>query len=139
MTNKTQNEVIANFNTATDENNIKSKWKLFQQIRKEILAQNWEFSGSVESYKPPQLVTTFLRWVLIGPHSSDKGRTKQLETVIEVAIKVIVQNIKLNRQTQYHQQRTESLLYFKIEKPLNIGLGLYFYYVLRSKKLINFR
>ena len=40
MTSETQNEAITNFNTAVDENDAKSPWKLSKQIRKEILAQN---------------------------------------------------------------------------------------------------
>ena len=71
--NKTQNEALANFNTAADENDEKSLWKLSKQIREEILAQNWEFCGSLKLYKLPQLLSTFLKWVLIGPHSYDRG------------------------------------------------------------------
>lgn len=43
-----------------------------------------------------------------------------------MATQVVAKNVKLNRQTQYHQQRSECLLYSKKETPLNIRLGLYF-------------
>ena len=75
---------------------------------------------------------------MIGPHNLDEGRTKQIESIIEVITEVVSQNMKSNRQTQYHQQNQESFLYNKIETPLNIGLGLYMYHVSRSKKLVNF-
>ena len=117
---------------------MKSLWKISKQIRKEILAERWEFHGDFESYKPPHLLFTFLKWVLIGPHNSDDGRTKQIESIIEVTTEVVSQNMKSNRQTQYYQQNLKSFLYNKIETPLNIGLGLYMYHVSRSKKLVNF-
>ena len=72
-----------------------------------------------------------------GPHNSNDGRTKQIESIIEVTTEVVSQNMKSNRQTQYHQQNPESFVYNKIETPLNIGLGLYMYHVFRSKKLVN--
>ena len=84
------------------------------------------------------MLFTFLKWVLIDPHNSDDGRTKQIESITEVTTKVVSQNMRSNRQTQYHQQNTESFLYNKIETPSNIGLGLYMYHVSRSKKLVNF-
>ena len=46
--------------------------------------------------------------------------------------------MKSNRQTQYHHHNPESSLFSKVETLLNIGLGLYTYYVSRSKKLVNF-
>ena len=68
----------------------------------------------------------------------DAGRTKQVKTIIGVTTEVVVQNLKSNRQTQYHHHNPESSLYSKVETPLNIGLGLYMYHVSRSKKLVNF-
>ena len=83
-------------------------------------------------------MSTFLKWVLIGPHNSDAGRTKQIETIIGVTTEVVSQNLKSNRQTQYHHHNPESSLYSKVETPLNIGLGLYMYHVSRSKKFVYF-
>ena len=42
------------------------------------------------------------------------------------------------KQMQYQQPNPDSLFYSRLETPLNIRLGLYFYHVSRSKKLINF-
>ena len=91
--------------------NMKSLWKVSKQIRKEILARNWEFNGNFESYTPPHLLSTFLKWVLIGPHNTDTDGTQQLENIIEVTTEVVSQNVKSNRQTQYHIQKPESLMY----------------------------
>ena len=105
MMDKTHVQAVLSFNP--NESDMKSLWKISKQIRKEILAERWEFDGDFESYKPPHLLFTFLRWALIGPHNSDDGRTKQIESVIEVTTEVVSQNMKSNRQTQYHQQNPE--------------------------------
>ena len=39
MTNKTENQAIANFDTTADRNDIKFQWKLSKQTGKEILAK----------------------------------------------------------------------------------------------------
>ena len=95
MINKTQVEAVSSFRT--DESDMKSLWKISRQIRKEILAEHCEFDCNFESYKPSHLLSTFLKWVLIGPHNSDAGRTKQIETIIGVTTEVVSQNLKSNR------------------------------------------
>ena len=136
MMDKTHVQAVSSF--SPNESDMKSLWKISKQIRKEILAERWKLDGDFESYKPPHLLFTFVKWVLIGPQNSDDGRTKQIESIIEVTTEVVSQNMKSNRQTQYHQQNPESFVYNKIETPLNIGLGLYMYHVSRIKKLVNF-
>ena len=108
------------------------------KLAKRSWQKNWGFAGYIESYKPHHLLSTLLKWVLIGPHNSDKGRIKRLENTIDVAIQVTTQNAKSNIQTQSHQQRPESLPNSKIETPLNIALEPYFYHISRSEKLIIF-
>ena len=75
MMDKTHVQAVSSFNP--NESDMKSLWEISKQIRKEVLAERWEFDG-FESYKPPHLLFTFLKWVLISPHNSDDGRTKQI-------------------------------------------------------------
>ena len=134
MTWETQQEVVATLNyAAINENEIKSLWKLLKQIRKKIISKIWEFAGTFNKYKPSKIICTFLKWVLIGPHNLDRDRTTQVEMVVEVAAQVVSQNMKSNRQIQYHQRNPNSCFYSRLETPLNILLGLYFY-----QKLVNF-
>ena len=51
----------------------------------------------------------FLKWMLIGPHNSDRDRTTHVETVVEVAAQIVSQNLKSNKQIQYHQRNPDSL------------------------------
>ena len=131
MTWETQQEVVATLNyAAINENEIKSLWKLLKQIRKKIIILIgicWNFN----KYKPSKIICTFLKWVLIGPHNLDRDRTTQVEMVVEVAAQVVSQNMKSNRQIQYHQRNPNSCFYSRLETPLNILL--YFY-----QKLVNF-
>ena len=61
-----------------------------------------------------------------------------MKTVVEVAAQIVSQNVKSDRQIQYHQRNPGFLIYSRLETPLNIGLGLYFYHLSRSKMLVNF-
>ena len=79
MTRETQQEAVATFNSAAiNENDMKSLLKLSKQIRKEILSENWEFAGTFDKYKSSKILCTFVKWVLIGPHNSDRDKTTQV-------------------------------------------------------------
>ena len=97
MMDKTHVQAVSSFNP--NESDMKSLWKISKQIRKEILAERWEFEGNFESYKPPHLLFASLKWVLIGPHNSDDCRTNQIESIIEVTTEVVSQKMKSNQQT----------------------------------------
>ena len=78
MTRETQQEAVATLNSAAiNENDMKSLLKLSRQIRKEILSENWEFAGT-DKYKSSKILFTFVKWVLIGPHNSDRDKTTQV-------------------------------------------------------------
>ena len=66
-----------------DENNTKSV-KLSKQVRKEVLPQNWEFIGSLQPHRRAQITAC-----IFGPHSSDRGLTKLLETVIKWLLRLM--------------------------------------------------
>ena len=110
----------------------------FQATQERDLTQKLGFAGTFDKYKPSKILCTFLKLVLIGPHNLDRDRTTQVETVVEVAARIVSQNVKSDRQIQYHQRNPDSLFYSRLETPLNTGLRLYFHHVSRSKKLKNF-
>ena len=116
MTRETQKEAVATFNSsAINENDMKSLWKLSKQIRKEILSKNWKFAGTFDKYKPLKMICTVLKWVLLGRHNSDRDRTTQVETVVEMAAQIVSQNVKSDRQIQYHQRYPDSLFYSRLK------------------------
>ena len=55
---------------------MKSLLKLAKKLRKEILAYKWEFKGDFETYKPSTILSTSLKWVLLGPHRADSPHRK---------------------------------------------------------------
>ena len=65
MIDKTHVQAISSF--ITNETDMKSLWKISKQTLKEILAERWELDSDFESCKPPHLLFTFLKWVLISP------------------------------------------------------------------------
>ena len=97
MTNAIQNVVVATFtSTSADENGMKLLGKLKKQTREEILIQNREFNGHFKSYKPPTILSTFLKLHLIGPDTTDTERTRNLDVAIQVVTQVVAQNVKSN-------------------------------------------
>ena len=56
-------------NSIADDCDIRSLWKLAQKIRLKLLKQKWEFQGKFTSYKIPALLSTFMKWALLGPHT----------------------------------------------------------------------
>ena len=81
-----------------------------------------------------------MKWVILGPYteSNDSQRSGDVKNLLNSTTQYVSQNIKTTRQRKYHIEKGGGSLYSKIETPLNVGLGLYFYHVTRSKKLINF-
>ena len=129
MTSSTQSEVISDIcDSTTTNNDIKSMLKLAKQIRVEILSEDWKFTGNFSSYKTPALLSIFLKWVLFGLFvSAENDDTKEIEILLNVTAQFISQNIKTNRQTNYHLQQSSKTFAFKIETPLNIGCRIAFY------------
>ena len=73
MARETKDEAVAPFNSAViNENDMKSLWKFSKQIRKEILSKNWESAETFDKYELLKILCMFLKWVLIGPHNSDR-------------------------------------------------------------------
>ena len=125
--------MVATLNyAAINENEIKSLWKPLKQIRKKIISKIWEFAGLLTNISHQKLYVrssngcslVHIIWIEIE---------QQVEMVVEVAAQVVSQNMKSNRQIQYHQRNPNSCFYSRLETPLNILLGLYFY-----QKLVNY-
>ena len=122
-----------------DENDIRSLWKLAKKIRIEVLEQKWLFQGKLTNYKMPALLSTFMKWVLLGPHrmNSEDSETYQINNIKKATSQFVSQNIKTARQTNYHLQKGQPMRE-ALKTPLNVGIGLYIYHATLSKKLVNF-
>ena len=85
------------------------------------------------------LLSTFMKWVLLGPHTmnSEDGETYQVNNIIKTTSQFVSQNIKTATQTNYHLQKGQPMR-SALETPLIVAVGLYIYHATRSKKLVNF-
>ena len=140
MTSSTQSEVISDIcDSTTTNNDIKSMLKLAKKIREEILLQDWKFIGDFSTYITPAFLSIFLKWFLFGPSvSAENDDTKEIESLLNDTAQFISQNVKTNRQANYHLQQNSKIIASKIETHLNIGSEIAFYHATRSKKLVNF-
>ena len=113
-------------------------WKIAKCIRADFLVHKWRFEGDINNCIAPKLLTSFLKWVIIGPHTLDNDggdSQKNMEDLVGKVTQLVAQNVKTDRQTNYKQ---ENRSYNKIETPLSIGISIFIYYNTRRKKLINF-
>ena len=67
----------AHMDSIADASDICSLWKLAKKIGLEVLEQKWEFQRKFTNYKIPALLSTFMKWVLLGLHTmtSEDGET----------------------------------------------------------------
>ena len=103
-----------------------------------LLFHKWQFEGDINNYIAPKLLTSFLKWVIIGSHTLDNDggdRQKNMEDLVGNVTQLVAQNVKTDRQINYKQQNRS---YNKIETPLSIRISMFIYHNTRSKKLINF-
>ena len=139
MTSSTQSEVISDIcDSITTSTDIKSMLKLAKKIRDELLSQSWKFTGDFSTYKTPALLSIFLKGFLFGPCvSPENDDTKEIQSLLNITVQFILQNVKTSRQTNYHLQQNSKTIASKIERPLDIGFGTAFYHA-RRRKLVNF-
>ena len=91
----------AHMDSIADEIDLRSLLKFAKKIRVEVLEQKWEFEEKFTNYKMPALLSTFMKWVLLGPHTmnSEDGETYQVNNIIKATLQFVSQNIKTVRQT----------------------------------------
>ena len=114
-------------------------WDNAKIIRKFILKEKWEFNGDLNNFPAPQLLSTFLKWVLIESkkRNSEGTNTCKDESDMDVII-LIMQSVKTPRQASYESTNANCNTYQRTETLLIVDVGLYWYHATRSKKLINF-
>ena len=82
-----------------------------------------------------------MQWILIGPRENIQkiSRRDSAENVTSIVKQMIYQSFNTRRQVNYESKmETSRLMTSNIEKPLNVGLGLYVHQKTRSKNLCNF-
>ena len=111
--------------------------KIEKYIRADLLVRKWRFEGDMNNYIAPKLLTDYLKWVIIGPHTlgnNGEDRPKNMVDLVRKVTQIIAQNVTMDRQINYKQQNRS---YNKIETPLS-RISMSIYHNTRSKKLINF-
>ena len=114
-------------------------WDNAKIIHKFILKEKWKFNGDLNNFPAPQLLSTFLKWILIESKKRHSEGTNTCKDESEIAvITLIMQSVKTPRQTLYESTNANCYTYQRTETLLIVDVGLYWYHATRSKKLINF-
>ena len=91
------------------EENLQAMWKVAKK-RQDLVQLEWHFEGDIKDYRSPNLLSTFLRWVLTGPLKVD----------------ILVSKISLLVLERTFEKTIENILGFStIENSLSIGIGSY--------------
>lgn len=109
-------------------------------VRKELLQEKqWKFTGSFTNFTVPKLLSTLLKWILIGPSVdlNENNDNKELTKTVSSISQVVMQAVKTKRQVQYSsKENSNRSSYSTKETPLSVGLGLFLHQKTRSKDII---
>ena len=109
-------------------------------IRNELQShQKWKFTGTYSDFIEPNLLSTLIKWILIGPNENlyNENRIKRVENATSVVTQLIIQSFKTKRQVHYEPVDSSTRGIFQMnETRLSVGLGLYVHHTTRSKELI---
>ena len=124
-----------------EEYNIKCIAKTAAILRNELKRRTqWKFTGSqsLKEFQSPPMLTSFLRWLLLGTKLRNvKGKRYEASTKsVDLVSQQTLQNFKTDRQTTY-QPQSDTGFRSHIETPLSVGLALTIYKKTRSKDLVN--
>ena len=103
-----------------------------------MLKLDWHFKGDMKDYPAPNILSTFLKWVLTGPHtvSGEKVHYHKVDILVSNIYQLFGQNVKTDKQIRTLKASEKIQRYSTIETSLSIGISLYLYHHTRNK-LIN--
>ena len=108
-------------------------------LRSEIAnMKNWLFEGSLDGFDPPQKLTSFIKWLLVGDRSDGVAgkRENTVKTSVDVVCQLILNSFKSNRQMAYKPASDQVSFRRTVETPLSVGLSLAIHKQTRSKRLV---
>ena len=121
----TQSSAIDNVIERSSYEEFNLIFDVFKLVRKELLDQKqWKFRGTFSNFAEPKLLSTLLKWILIGPSQdlNENEDNKELSKRISIISQIIMQSVKTKRQIQYHAKKEhKEPCYDNKETPLSIG------------------
>jgi len=121
--------------------NLQHIFQAAKLVRKDIFeAEPWNFTGSFDNYKPPEMLQTLIKWIIVGPNTGVETvqRTASIDQTVENIAQIVCQSVKTDRQVRYHGTGDNSKNYHsRKETPFSVGLGLLVHKNTRSKDLVN--
>ena len=75
-------------------------WKIAKNVRNDLHRENWKFEGSLNNFKLPVILSTFLKWVIAGPRKDDNDddddehRRQNIDTLTSTLTQLVSQSFK---------------------------------------------
>ena len=135
----TQREAIGKAMATESDWVLQYMLEIAKLIRRKILERKkWKFKGSFQSFTYPPLLTTLMKWIMIGAKDNidNENRRAGVDRSISVATQLILQSTKTKRQVRYIPTSDNTEMSSVIETPLNVGLGMFVHQKTRSKELV---
>ena len=101
ITKDIQEEVVVTFiDDGSIEEDLQTMWKVAKKIRQDLLKLDWHFEGDMKDYPAPNILSSFLKWVLTGPHyvSDEKDHYHKVDILVSKISQLVVQNVKTDKQ-----------------------------------------
>ena len=131
-------------NIALTENNadrFHDIFKVAKQVRTEIQGlEKWSFTGSFSDFPDPLLLSTLIRWILVGPHElvTHAARKTDVDHAVSSVTQLLVQSFRSQRQLMYKPvHSTNREMNQTRETPLSVGIGQLIHQKTCSKELID--
>ena len=75
--NRTESQAVDISMTHNNVDDLNILFKAGKIIRKELQSHpRWRYKGSFDDFEHPKLLSTFLRWVLVGPNLSTQNKIR---------------------------------------------------------------
>ena len=124
---QTESNVLDSAGIHSNSDDFNILLKAAKLLRSELSSHSrWHYKGTFDDFKASELLSTFVKWLIVGPHMTLENivRSENTENTISIITEMIMQSFKTNHPINY--------------KPaVNSEQGLYSTVETRSKRLID--
>lgn len=98
---RTESEAFdsASIHSSADDFNL--LFKAAKILRMELISHNkWQYKGNFTDFEAPVLLSTLVKWLIVGPHVTWENiiRADKIDKAVSIVTQLVMQSFKTNRQ-----------------------------------------